>query len=112
MLKNTEVTATSVHKSGKGSTEKVEAIPSGPPTDQLDANPATAEVSIAHTRNLGNYESLRVSVDVTIPCNADEIEATIGVAQSYAETNLARIFNEWLHPEAKKQNSAEQDDDF
>jgi hypothetical protein len=40
----------------------------------FEVEPAYVRASAGTTRNLGNYESLRVDVSVTVPCYTAEIE--------------------------------------
>lgn len=41
---------------------------------QFVTEPAYVRVNAGVTKNLGNYESLRIDVSVSVPCYAEEIE--------------------------------------
>jgi hypothetical protein len=56
--------------------------------------PAQASVLYSFTKNLGNYESVKVSVGVTLPCFAEEIEAAQQQASALAERMLYAKINE------------------
>lgn len=45
---------------------------------KFEVEPAYVRVGAGITRNLGNYESLRVDVAITVPCYVEEIEAVQG----------------------------------
>lgn len=47
---------------------------------------AEARVDVSYTKNLGNYESLRVGVSIALPCAPEEIEETTVKAHTLAET--------------------------
>jgi hypothetical protein len=51
---------------------------------------------VSHTKNLGNYESLRVEVSVTRPCLNHEsaIDQAHGKNREWAETKLEEIIME------------------
>ncbi len=51
--------------------------------------PAYARVAKGITANMGNYESLRIDVGVTLPCYAEEIEEALDVAADKAHAFLA-----------------------
>ena len=54
--------------------------------------PAYVRVSAGVTKNLGNYESLRVDVSVSMPCHVDDIEGTYDrtsdIVAGYLETEV------------------------
>lgn len=43
----------------------------------------------SHTINLGNYESAKISVGITVPCNKDEINETYDFATDWVSQKLA-----------------------
>lgn len=54
------------------------------------ANPAYLAMGIAFTKNLGNYESLKINVQVSLPCaNNDE-------AISACRKKVAKMCDRWL----------------
>jgi len=57
---------------------------------------AEARVDIAHTKNLGNYESLRIGVSVSLPCAPEDVELTVERAKQLSETYLAKFLGEAL----------------
>ena len=50
--------------------------------------PAKVQVEYGLTLNLGNYESARVSVAVTVPCYREEIEDAHAFATDWCESKL------------------------
>lgn len=64
--------------------------------DHLDcANPAYVGVQQALTRNLGNYESLKLGVNISLPClpNEDSIRDTFNRAVELASEFMDEQFN-------------------
>jgi hypothetical protein len=62
----------------------------------LPANYATVGCRMGHTKNLGNYESLRVEVSISWPCPADgdSIESTYGKCKEWVESKLEAVIKE------------------
>lgn len=52
--------------------------------------PARVRVDLSSTINMGNYESVRVGVAVTLPVYVEEVEQGLDDAQAYAEAHLER----------------------
>ena len=48
--------------------------------------PAYVRVNVGMTKNMGNYESLRVDVSLTIPCYTEEIDKVFAMAADKAST--------------------------
>jgi len=57
---------------------------------QFATDVANVSVEYALTMNLGNYESARISVSVTVPCYKEEIDEAYEFAQAWAEQRLAK----------------------
>lgn len=57
---------------------------------------ASVHVSVGITRNLGNYESVKINVGVTLPCrpDADEIEQTYTEAKGWVDSKIEAINEE------------------
>lgn len=52
----------------------------------FETTPATVKVNAGVTKNLGNYESLRVDVAIVVPCYQEMVEETFNsVAEQVAE---------------------------
>jgi len=51
---------------------------------------ATASVTVEYgaTINLGNFESVRIGVSVTVPCYVEELDQTYEFAQAWAEARI------------------------
>ncbi len=58
--------------------------------------PAFVRISAGGTYNLGNYESLRIDVSVTMPCLADEVEQARDAASDFVREALAEEEMQWL----------------
>ena len=50
--------------------------------------PAVVEIGYGLTLNIGNYESARVDVKLTLPCYAEEANAAYDYAKAWAETRV------------------------
>ncbi len=51
--------------------------------------PAQGELSAGRTINLGNYESAKVQVTITVPCYREEITSVLKVVEELCEAKLA-----------------------
>lgn len=60
------------------------------------SQPALVKCGAGVTRNMGNYESLRIDVAVTLPCHPDEVEATYSTAADFVAEKLAEEEALWL----------------
>ncbi len=58
--------------------------------------PAFVRVAAGGTYNLGNFESMRLDVSVTLPCMPDDIEATYERASDFVSVKLGEEENLWL----------------
>lgn len=58
------------------------------PSGLVPANPANVMVEYGLTLNLGNYESARLAVSVTVPCAVEEIDATHAAASQWVESKV------------------------
>jgi hypothetical protein len=63
--------------------------------------PAFVRVSVGSTYNLGNFESLRLDVSVTLPCLVEEVEDTYSRASEFCAEKLQEEEAQWL-PGASK----------
>ena len=63
---------------------------------KFEVEPAYISVNHGRTANLGNYESARVDVRVSVPCYAEEIEEAIAYADVTASDNLEVILKEYI----------------
>lgn len=89
--KPVKVVTTQQNKDGTATTE--EEIKG----DALVNDPhATVGVSVGITKNLGNYESVKVTVSVFIPCavDAEEINETYEQAKDWVDEKIASISQE------------------
>lgn len=57
---------------------------------KFETEPAKVTVDYALTINLGNFESAKIGVSVTIPCYAEELAQAYEFAQAWAEERLTR----------------------
>ena len=60
---------------------------------------AEVRVGIGSTLNMGNYESLRLGVDISLPCEAKNLDAAFGQALEMAEKNLERMIKKFKGPQ-------------
>lgn len=52
--------------------------------------PAKVMVDYALTINLGNFESAKIGVSVTVPCYVEEVDKAYEFAQAWAEERLTK----------------------
>lgn len=79
----TEGIVSASHSVGKSS-DKHEGKPSSfsIPVEKVPADPAYVSVGLGLTENLGNYESLRLDVRVTLPCGTSDAEIKAAAAHA------------------------------
>jgi len=87
--KKVQVKATSVVQ--KNDTVKVTEIGENLSFDQPYA---TVKVSLGVTKNMGNYESLRIGVDLSLPCSPVEADAAFDKAAKFVENKLNALIEE------------------
>lgn len=56
----------------------------------FETQPASVSAKAGRTINLGNYESVRIEVGVSIPCYAEEVEVGLEAASSLVGQFLAQ----------------------
>ena len=65
----------------------------GDPDDQEDGDPlCNVGFSVSHTKNLGDYESLRVEVSLHVPCRYEEADEAFDAAAEWVKGKLAEAF--------------------
>lgn len=68
----------------------------------FETNPATVSVKGGATVNLGNYESARVDVMLTVPCYLEEIDEIYPRAKEWVDQKLATEYKELKEAAGKK----------
>lgn len=58
--------------------------------------PAFVRVGAGQTYNLGNFESMRLDVSVTLPCLIEDIEETYTRASEFVAEKLQEEETQWL----------------
>ena len=58
--------------------------------------PAFVRVSVGSTYNLGNYESLRIDVSITLPCDPARVDQGYEDASAFVADKLAREESNWI----------------
>lgn len=58
--------------------------------------PAFVRVEAGKTINLGNYESLRLGVAITLPCMRDQVLPTFDAAAQFVADRLTEEEAEWM----------------
>lgn len=66
------------------------------PAEATPADPAYVSVGVGMTENLGNYESLRLDVRVTLPCGTSDAEVRAASARA------SSLATEFIEEERKK----------
>ena len=59
--------------------------------DKFETAPATVEAEVGMTVNLGNYESLRITAGVRLPCYKEEIEPAYKLAFDLAQAKMLEV---------------------
>lgn len=67
--------------------------------------PAFVRVAMGQTYNLGNYESLRLDVSVTLPCLPADVHKTYEEASDFCAEKLLAEQDQWLPVQAKGKGS-------
>lgn len=62
--------------------------------NRFATEPARVAVSMGMTVNLGNYESVRIDVSITVPCYFEEHEEAYSYARSWVEKRTLEEVNE------------------
>ena len=88
-FKKAEGTVTKAHKDG--SVEEAKTDLGGVKSDKPLS---TVNVSMGMTRNLGNYESLKITVGVTMPCEESDLNATYMVAKEWVDARINEVNEE------------------
>lgn len=57
---------------------------------KFESEPAYVRINTGMTKNLGNYESLRIDVSLTVPCYPEEIEQVFDKVSDDVAALLAR----------------------
>lgn len=60
--------------------------------------PALVRVSAGSTINLGNFESMRIDVSVTLPCRVEDIDDTYLQASEFVSEKMAEEEEVWMGP--------------
>lgn len=92
-VKAVEGTATTSVSSPSGDTSEREVVERE--TFPKDVEPAYVRVAVGATHNLGEYQSLRIDVAVTLPCPPDEVEQCYTRASEFAAEKLAHEQDLW-----------------
>jgi len=60
----------------------------------FDSPPCLVGVSLSYTKNLGNYESMKMGVSLQVPCALEEVDHTYKHASSWVDTKLSDLMDE------------------
>ena len=74
---------------------------------KFEGDPAVVRVSVGATLNTGNYTSLRLGVDVSLPCYPEKIEETFKKAEKFASHHLTQM----IAKKAPKEDEVEEVED-
>ena len=80
----------------KNSTEEIETVEKE--VHIFETDPAFVRVSAGMTVNLGDYESLRVDVAVTMPCYAEMVDETQQEIGAWVQDRLQNEIDEYTKP--------------
>ncbi len=65
--------------------------------EEFEVEPAYVRVNAGRTKNLGNYESLRVDVSITVPCYKETINETFEAIGDEVEEMLDYEVSRYLN---------------
>jgi hypothetical protein len=71
------------------------ALPFGSPKLEEKAD---VGVTLGGTYNMGNFNSARVTVNITVPCPVDQVEQAYNFCQSFAESKVAEYHQMLFNP--------------
>lgn len=60
------------------------------PTAMQEGNPAYLNISAGMTKNLGDFNSARVSISITYPCVPDDIEESYEKLKNWIDARLIK----------------------
>lgn len=80
----TRTIGTKGHVSSSAESEDIIAV------HKFTTEPAKVMVDYALTINLGNFESAKIGVSVTVPCYVEEVDRAYEFAQAWAEERLTK----------------------
>lgn len=64
-------------------------------------------ISGGFTRNIGNYNSVKIQVSLHIPCAEDDIESTFDYIQDWVDEKMGSIWDEYDESDESEQGRAE-----
>lgn len=67
--------------------------------EEFSVEPAYVRINAGRTKNLGNYESLRVDVSITVPCYRETINDTFDALGDEVESMLDYEVSRYLNEE-------------
>ena len=65
---------------------------------------ASVEVGISHTKNIGNYESLKFHVGITLPCAPEKADAAYQLAGNWCQEKLENLVDTMTGEPSKSNN--------
>lgn len=63
-------------------------------TEPLHTDGTLVGFEVGHTKNLGNYESVRIKVSLTLPTYTENVEHAYMVAKKWADEKLTEAITE------------------
>ena len=76
----------------KNGMENEQQIPMGGVV--IEGEPTTVMVKLGYTKNLGNYESMRIDVSLAVPCHEDEVDEKFEEIREWVDDKITGIVNE------------------
>lgn len=91
----------SVVKDGK-TTQKAK------PARKFTSEPAEIRIDLGATLNMGNYESLRIGISLSVPCPNTKtgIESAFKASEKYVEAKLDKLIKKHRGPESDTNDDA------
>lgn len=59
------------------------------PTPMMEGNPAYLNITAGMTKNLGSYESARISISITYPCDPNNIDESFEKLKNWLDKRLS-----------------------
>ena len=64
------------------------------PTGKIDGDPAYVGISAGMTCNLGNFESARINISLTYPCDREKVDQVFDSAKNWLDKRLLAEIHE------------------
>ena len=108
ILRNSKAESTVAHVCN-GQETQIYQETEHPTMEKIEAAPiATVDVALSHTKNIGNYESLKFHVGITLPCAPSKVDSAYQVGTQWCQKKLENLVGEMSGGAAPKPDPVQQ----